>query len=589
MPTIGKLYDSILLKRADPWFLEKMNPLQGANRSGCSSIETAMVLQEAISYHTERQSTAYVGLLDIKKAFDTVWLEGLFLKLHQEHMDPKLWRIVRNAYADFKCCVSVGGKQSDWFSPKQGVHQGDVMSMRLHSMYINNLVTSLQKSNRGAVIDGLACISPSFADDVAIIALSKGALSAHFGTALKYSQKWRFQLAPEKTFYMTFGRDREPTTEVTIGEQLVQKTEGLLHVGVPLCSTRTSENTIVTERIGSCRRKFYAATAATSPQTRLPPLTASRLYDAVCRTKMTYGAEVWSPADANMELLERQHSQFGRQIQGLSKTVGSPASYCLLGWLPVRAIFDVAKLLYIVRLLSLPLSSFYKRMAMYRLTDCRFGQCYTGPFAYAYRAAVKYNLQHAIHVMLDTGVVPTKLTWKRVVMEAVWTQQQQLWHMHTIMYRSLDLLRQCVDVTSRASVWWTVSRSNPQISRHCRLTVKMVCGDVVLNSLKGKYIHGTSKCMCCDSHEPETATHTLFVCPGLSVVRDTSWAAFKEHALPAQLREVDSMNLDQRLVFLLSGCKSQYVKEWQLMYEAIATFVFRVYGQRADMVTSMCG
>jgi hypothetical protein len=47
-------------------------------------------------------------------------------------MDPKLWRIIKNTYDDFHCAVSVGGKVSAWFIPKQGIHQGDVLSMRMY-------------------------------------------------------------------------------------------------------------------------------------------------------------------------------------------------------------------------------------------------------------------------------------------------------------------------------------------------------------------------------------------------------------------------------------------------------------------------
>lgn len=108
MSVIGKVYDKILLKRAEAWFSEVQHEQQGANRTGCSSLHTALLLQEAVAHNVGSRKTVYVTLLDTQKAFDTVWQNGLLYKLRNYKMDPKLWRII-NSYDDFQCAVSVGG------------------------------------------------------------------------------------------------------------------------------------------------------------------------------------------------------------------------------------------------------------------------------------------------------------------------------------------------------------------------------------------------------------------------------------------------------------------------------------------------
>ncbi len=144
MPVLGKVLDTLLVKRAESWIDSTLDDLQGANRRCTSSLEVSAVLQEVISHNMNRGHTVYVALLDIKKAFDTVWHAGMFLKLHDLGMDPKLWRILLNSYSEFRCAVRIGHRVSDWFTPGQGVHQGDVFSMRLHSLYINSLLTELR-------------------------------------------------------------------------------------------------------------------------------------------------------------------------------------------------------------------------------------------------------------------------------------------------------------------------------------------------------------------------------------------------------------------------------------------------------------
>ena len=81
IPVIAKLYEKILLARHLQW--TKINGddiinLQGAAQPGCSSNHTTWMLRETVSANTEQGSTVYVALIDASKAFDTVWIDGLF-------------------------------------------------------------------------------------------------------------------------------------------------------------------------------------------------------------------------------------------------------------------------------------------------------------------------------------------------------------------------------------------------------------------------------------------------------------------------------------------------------------------------------
>ncbi len=98
-------------------------------RKGSSCLGTTLLLREAIAHATEHGSTAHVVLLDVKKAFDTVWIEELFYQLRILGVDKVLWWTLRSYYTDFKCAVLLGGNQSMWFNVSQGEHQGAVSSM----------------------------------------------------------------------------------------------------------------------------------------------------------------------------------------------------------------------------------------------------------------------------------------------------------------------------------------------------------------------------------------------------------------------------------------------------------------------------
>ena len=63
------------------------------------------MLQEAVYANT----CVYVALLDVKKAFDTVWINGMLYKLIKLGVDKRLLRIISDSYNGFQCTVRVCG------------------------------------------------------------------------------------------------------------------------------------------------------------------------------------------------------------------------------------------------------------------------------------------------------------------------------------------------------------------------------------------------------------------------------------------------------------------------------------------------
>ena len=146
------------------------NKLQFAYQKSNNCVMASFVLQEVINHYKEEGSNVYSFFLDSSKAFDTVWIDGLFFILLNMGVRGKTWRLLRNWYSKMSCCVLLEGLLSDPFFIKQGIRQGGVLSPWLCMCFNNDIAEVLDSTKYGIEIDSLSSISNvTIADDVTLI------------------------------------------------------------------------------------------------------------------------------------------------------------------------------------------------------------------------------------------------------------------------------------------------------------------------------------------------------------------------------------------------------------------------------------
>ena len=94
--------------------------------------------------------------LDISKAFDKVWHDGIIYKLTQNGISGNLLNLLEDFLKERKQRVVLNGQVSTWKNINAGVPQGSILGPLLFLIYINDL------------IEGLTTNVKLFADDTSL-------------------------------------------------------------------------------------------------------------------------------------------------------------------------------------------------------------------------------------------------------------------------------------------------------------------------------------------------------------------------------------------------------------------------------------
>ena len=122
----------------------------------------------------ERGSKVFSCFLDVRKAFDTVWIDGLLYKLFNDlGINGKMWLAIKDLYTDVQAQVLYDGTLSRLFEIGQGTGQGRILVPFMYKVYINGLLRTLSDHCLAISINTLSLPSPSFADDVTVSHLTQ--------------------------------------------------------------------------------------------------------------------------------------------------------------------------------------------------------------------------------------------------------------------------------------------------------------------------------------------------------------------------------------------------------------------------------
>ena len=161
MPIFGKILEKIIFNNIYNFFLEQklLNP----NQSGfflsdsCPNQLLAITHEIFEAFDCNPSLEVRSVFLDIPKAFDKVWHEGLLCKLESMGISGELYNLLENYLSGRFQRVVLNRQTSSWRPVSAGVPQGSILGQPFFLVYINDLPNGL-KSNAKLFADDIVSL-----------------------------------------------------------------------------------------------------------------------------------------------------------------------------------------------------------------------------------------------------------------------------------------------------------------------------------------------------------------------------------------------------------------------------------------------
>ncbi|KAI4889447.1 hypothetical protein NFI96_002246 [Prochilodus magdalenae] len=292
---LGKLLCSIINSRLLD-FLMKHSVLSRSQIGFVPNHRTSdhiYTLHALIDLHVnQKKNKIFACFIDFKKAFDTIWHDGLFYKILESGVGGKTYDIIKSMYTNNKCGIKIGNRRTELFSQERGVRQGCCLSPTLFNIYINELATALERSAApGLTLHDSEIKFLLYADDLVLLSPTERGLQQSLDLLEQYCQTWALAVNLKKTKTIIFqkrSRSQGNTANFTLGTHKLDTCKEFSYLGLKISSTGNF-NPAVNELREKARRAFYAIKRQIHIQ--IPVQIWLKIFQSVIEPILLYGPQ----------------------------------------------------------------------------------------------------------------------------------------------------------------------------------------------------------------------------------------------------------------------------------------------------------
>ena len=294
--SLAKIFERIIFNRILA-FENKHKMLiseQFGFRQKRSRVQQLIRLVNTISTNLNKNKTTAMVLLDLEKAFDTVWHKGLIYKLNELKFPIYLIKLAQKYLSGRKFRVLINGTKSEYRDIKAGVPQRSILGPLLFIYYINDIPMS-QNVSRSLFADDTSLYTASWSPKLTLHRLQSAT-----NQTLEFFDKWKLSVNIEKTELVVFTRKnfnhqnrKVVFPDFIICNNVIKPVTVAKYLGVSL-HHKLTHNEHISSALKKAQKMLRILYCLMCRRSRLRIKNKLFLYKMIIRTILLYAAPVWS-------------------------------------------------------------------------------------------------------------------------------------------------------------------------------------------------------------------------------------------------------------------------------------------------------
>lgn len=260
-----------------------------------STVQQILRITENASLGFNNNQSTGLALLDLEKAFDSVWHDGLVYKLIKFQYPDALISLIISYLKDRKAFVEFEKKKSQTFHIPAGVPQGSLLSPHLFNIFINDIPSNGD------------CQLAMYADDTALFCQKKWknlksikkSLLKSVNCAKNYFESWKIHLNSLKTEFIVLTKSTKmirsmKNDSIKFDDRTFQWSESARYLGVILDNKLTFKTHIDTSVASAKSLAFKTLYCLLKRGNKLPSYQKLHIYRAIIRPVMSYACQIFN-------------------------------------------------------------------------------------------------------------------------------------------------------------------------------------------------------------------------------------------------------------------------------------------------------
>ena len=217
---------------------------QGGGIPGIGTRDHITIMNTIIQRYKGKNKTLHIVFLDVEKAFDKAWREGILHLMNKHGCSRNNWAYIDALNENNTVKIKTAWGMTKPIDTSSVLKQGSVLSPIQYGLLIDEISKVLEKERKGIIIrnNNIPCLL--WVDDVALFNNEAEKLQEALDSLWNISRKYRIKFGLSKSKHLIIGTDDKPSFNLKLGPDELEKVEEYKYLGVWLNNKGNLDNHI---------------------------------------------------------------------------------------------------------------------------------------------------------------------------------------------------------------------------------------------------------------------------------------------------------------------------------------------------------